>query len=99
MSDLLDRLDAWLKDQSDGLWEHSYGVTIESADNPGWGMDVDLVGTPLGAVPFEEVRFRESESSWYGCSRDATQWHGGGSLGALPAILSVFLDWAEAHRK
>jgi hypothetical protein len=38
----LDVIDAWLKSRADGDWEHHNGVTIESTDNPGWMMRIDL---------------------------------------------------------
>jgi len=38
----LDAIDAWLKNMADGLWEHHNGITIESTDNPGWMMRIDL---------------------------------------------------------
>ena len=38
----------------DGDWEHSFGVVVETLDNPGWRLLVDLEGTGLEAKPFEE---------------------------------------------
>lgn len=35
-------LDSWLVSMSDGNWEHHNGITIESTDNPGWMLSIDL---------------------------------------------------------
>ena len=30
------RLQKWYKSQCNGDWEHSFGIKIETLDNPGW---------------------------------------------------------------
>ena len=47
----LARLEAWYLRQCNGDWEHLYGVTIETLDNPGWSVTIDLTGTKLERVP------------------------------------------------
>ena len=29
-------LERWFKSRCDGSWEHDFGITIETTDNPGW---------------------------------------------------------------
>ncbi len=29
-------LEKWFENHCDGTWEHHYGITIETSDNPGW---------------------------------------------------------------
>jgi hypothetical protein len=29
-------LQAWYAEQCDGDWEHQFGVSVETLDNPGW---------------------------------------------------------------
>jgi len=43
----LSELQKWYFAQCDGDWEHSYGVRIDTVDNPGWTLEIDLVGTNL----------------------------------------------------
>ena len=33
---MLCAIEQYYKENCDGIWEHSYGFTIESCDNPGW---------------------------------------------------------------
>jgi hypothetical protein len=34
--DLLPRLSRWYAAHCSGEWEHQYGVSIQTIDNPGW---------------------------------------------------------------
>ena len=51
---VLEWLQSWSSEQCDGDWEHEWGVTIETVDNPGWFVKVNLEETALagsGASP------------------------------------------------
>ena len=52
-ADLLAQLAAWFATQCNGEWEHQHGITLESCDNPGWILKVDLMDTPLQSKPFD----------------------------------------------
>jgi len=41
------KLQNWYAKQCNGDWEHMQGVKIETSDNPGWFIKVDLEFTPL----------------------------------------------------
>jgi len=36
LANVMERIQDWYRRQCDGDWEHSYGVKIETLDNPGW---------------------------------------------------------------
>ena len=42
---MLERLQRWYLYRCDGDWEHSFGITIETLDNPGWMVTIDLQDT------------------------------------------------------
>ena len=44
---LLDWLQSWYENNCDGDWEHLFGVTIETWNNSGWKVKVDLEDTYL----------------------------------------------------
>ncbi|MEU4549059.1 Imm53 family immunity protein [Nonomuraea dietziae] len=46
----LTSLQSWYASCCDDDWEHSYGVTIGTLDNPGWCMKIDLVDTSLAGT-------------------------------------------------
>ncbi len=98
---LLHRLQDWYGRQCDGDWEHRRGVTIETCDNPGWWVKVELKGTPLEAKVFEPVsenvdarRFQQGPR-WLDCRVLDGVWSGAGDETKLERILEIFLSWAE----
>lgn len=54
MNESLRTIDEWYRRKADGEWEHINGITIESADNPGWVVKVispghfPEAGLPIG---------------------------------------------------
>ena len=34
--DALNWINGWFQSNCDGDWEHGFGITIETLDNPGW---------------------------------------------------------------
>lgn len=87
----------WYAAQCDGDWEHSYGIVIETLDNPGWWVKIDLRDTVLEAMPFADysVGNGDEDASWIHCQRDEKQWQGMGDPTRLEEILKRFLDWAK----
>ncbi len=53
--DTLTRLQNWFDSQCDGEWEHHHGVSIETLDNPGWRVKIDVNGTRLAGRAFSLV--------------------------------------------
>ena len=98
MKSPLAKLTDWYSKQCDERWEHSYGFSITTLDNPGVAVDIDLLGTPLQAVPFKEKSENlGSDSNWIICQRTESKFEGRGSPEKLEAIISEFLAWAEKN--
>ena len=94
--DALFLLQRWYLGQCDGEWEHSFGVRIDTLDNPGWSVRVDLTGTELASLERAPSKVERSEHDW------VTWWAKGsvfeaacGPTNLNEAILS-FLDLAGA---
>jgi hypothetical protein len=94
--DELQELQAWYASQCDEDWEHTYGVTIETLDNPGWMLKVDLRDTELEGRSFEPMGRGDSEddADWIHCKVEKEQFIGCGGAGNLSELLRVFLKWA-----
>lgn len=58
------RLQQWYSAQCNGDWEHSYGIKIDTLDNPGWILTVDLAETNLAGVLVPRDRVVRSEHDW-----------------------------------
>lgn len=99
----LARLQAWYSQQCNGEWEHSSGISIQSCDNPGWWVKINLVDTPLQTSVFNEIaqgvdaRRFSLGSSWLSCHTENGIWHGAGDATRLEQILEIFLAWAEEN--
>ena len=53
--DIIKELQDWYTFQCNGEWEHESGVEIQSCDNPGWWVKIDLKGTVLENKTFETI--------------------------------------------
>ena len=97
--DVLNRLEAWFRSCCDRDWENRYGVTIESTDNPGWWVKVDLSGTMLADRPFPCIDEGEEgvTPEWWSCYIEGMVYNGIGGVGSLSTVIEIFLDWAEAQ--
>ena len=99
MSTPLARLQSWYASQCNEDWEHSYGVSIGTLDNPGWLVEVDLTETELLEKPFNPVNRGDGETDddWIACKTESGKFIGACGPFNLEETLSVFLDWATLH--
>ena len=95
MSGELEELEAWYEAQCDGDWEHQFGPTISTLDNPGWAVDIALEGTALEGREFVPVTDLAPERTWMTCKVSENMFQGRGGAPMLGGILRVFLDWAR----
>lgn len=103
MDDPLQALQAWYAQQCNGDWEHRWGVEITTLDNPGWRVQIDLVGTALEGRDFKS--FTEPVNAldfpgcdrWLDCSIKDDVWQGAGDETKLTPILQTFLAWANSQ--
>jgi hypothetical protein len=92
---LLNRLQSWYASQCDGDWEHDKGVSIDTLDNPGWRICINLVGTTLESRPFEEIEIDRTEEDWLRAWVEDGSWNGAGGALNLRELLTAFLDWSD----
>ena len=92
-ADLLQKLCEWYEEQCNGDWEHGSGVRIETLDNPGWIVKIDLHETASENIVFDRVMFDEGKGNWLTCSKDGTSFQGAGDPSKLPVILEHFLKF------
>jgi hypothetical protein len=97
---MLASLQQWYQKHCNGEWEHQYGVHIETLDNPGWLVKIDLTGTNLAALSFTSIEENVISSwpqsdRWMNCFVRDSVWHGAGDETRLEHILSVFQMWSE----
>lgn len=97
-TDLLQELQNWYQAQCNEDWEHQYGVTIDTLDNPGWQVKIDLKGTDLEGKPFDKIMFGMNAKShpqsdnWLSCEMTDCQYRGFGDSQKLNEIIRTFLN-------
>ncbi len=95
MSNELERLQKWYVNQCNEEWEHTFGITISTLDNPGWLLEVDLTETELESRILNEVKIqRQDKDDWLGCVIHKKKFVGTCGPTNLIELIAIFLDWA-----
>ena len=89
---MIEWLQDWYEKQCDGDWEHGYGIRIETIDNPGWSVEIDLNDTEFSISDFQYELFEKSESDWVGFEVNENVFTGVGDPLKLNIIISVFKE-------
>jgi hypothetical protein len=91
----LERPQSWYAANCDGEWEHQRGVKIDTLDNPGWDLEVDLVGTPLEGRTLVKHLDERSEEDWVSYNVEKSIFGAAGGAENLAEMVDFFLAWAE----
>lgn len=98
----------WYRSNCDGDWEHQYGVKLETLDNPGWLLTIDLTDTDLDGREMIEIKegtasdgcSHEHESpdlsSWLHCSVGENKFIGAGDPTQLVRLFEEFENFRKA---
>jgi len=84
------RIQNWYRSQCDGDWEHSYGLTIETLDNPGWQVTIDLADTPWAAVRVPLEVIERTDRDWVHLEVTAAKFKAAGGPGNLEELIELF---------
>ena len=100
--DELKEIQNWYHSQCNDNWEHEFGVSIETLDNPGWSVKIDLAGTELENINYREYSYGMEEvdstdNNWLVTKKENMQFVGYGGPNKLIEILSVFIKWAKLN--
>lgn len=94
-NNLLSWLEDFYSNHCNGDWEHQYGLQIETIDNPGWSVTIDLVETRFEHRLFNRVEINRTEQDWIACWSIDGHWEGMGGSKNLQEILGIFKEWVE----
>jgi len=101
--DSLNQLQKWYYSQCNGDWEHGYGIKIDTLDNPGWSIKIDLHGTELENKAFQEHSYgmgKDAETSgdnWLICKIEDKVFKGFSGPFKLEEMIRAFLGWAQGN--
>jgi hypothetical protein len=103
ITDPLQELQHWYRSCCNEDWEHSNGVHIDTLDNPGWSLVVDLEGTDLQNRSFQELAIGVGADShpetedWIVCRVVGWKFVAHGGPFKLEEMIATFLAWAKRH--
>lgn len=89
---MLELLQEWYSNHCDGDWEHEYGISIETLDNPGWSVTIDLSNTELEGLHIPYVLHENSKDDWYAYSIEKNIFKGAGDPRKLNRIIEIFIQ-------
>ena len=88
-------LERWYQSHCNDDWEHQYGITIETLDNPGWKVKIDLKGTKAEKRTLDWVKVDRSENNWIHYRVKKFQFELACGALNLSEGLDIFLDWFD----
>jgi hypothetical protein len=96
MNDIILWLQSWFASQCGDDWEYENIISITTTSNPGWGVDIDLVGTSLENFELPYNLIEVSDNDWLGYAFKNNKFSGAGDPTKLTKILEIFREWAES---
>ncbi len=93
--ELLLRLQNWYAEQCDGEWEHNFGFTIKTLDNPGWHLAANVAQPDLETEPETILSFDNGEGDWIHCEIKNGKFLGASDSTKLKLMIETFLDYME----
>lgn len=94
LRDALYLLQRWYSMQSDGAWEHDFGIDIGPLDHPGWTLIVELARTPLAHATLEPSEIKRSHQDWLDYRVEAQRFQAICGPTNLNEAILAFLDFA-----
>ena len=89
-------LEKWYFERCNGDWEHSWGVKIETLDNPGWRLRINLNETRAENRVLERTRIDRSENDWMMYWVEERVFHAACGPLNLSEAIKVFIGWFES---
>ena len=78
----------WYNDKCDGIWEHLFGIKIDSVDNPGWSITIDLDDTYFSELPWKY--YETNDNDWYGYKIENRKFVASGDPLKLDLLIGIF---------
>lgn len=96
--DNIEKLQQWYASQCNGDWEHSYGVHIDTLDNPGWRVAITIEDTDLEEVTMPQIEQDAGDSDWVRCWIEDKKFQGVGDPTKLNFILAKFHELVQQNQ-
>ncbi|WP_205750881.1 immunity 53 family protein [Deinococcus sp. Arct2-2] len=89
----------WFADNCDGDWEHQQGIKIQTTDNPGWHIQVDLYDTDLENISFPFYTVGDIDTDGFGVRCEDFKFNAFGGANSLTQLIALFRKFVERGGK
>lgn len=77
---------------------YALGIKIETLDNPGWIVKIDLTDTKYAGIHIDRVAYDNSEDDWMDCNIEDNVFIGVGGCMKLGEIIRFFRERITSQR-
>jgi len=88
--DLINWLQQWYISNCNGDWEHNYGIKIETIDNPGWYIKIDVSETSLEDKYVGRQMIDNGDTDWYSYKLENSVYEAFGDPLKLELLIIIF---------
>lgn len=92
---ILDWLSQWYESECNGDWEHSFGIVIETLDNPGWHCVIDLRETQWETMDLKLTKESFPDDGWAFYKIEKQKFEISCDPKRLEHCLTYFKKWIE----
>lgn len=97
MDTAISLLQKWYARHCDEDWEHSYGIKLDTLDNPGWILTVDLADTEFSDFSLSMSRVDRSQVDWIQSEISGRRYIACGGVFNLEEMIIQFLIFVGEH--
>ncbi len=83
-------LSQWYQNNCNENWEHIFGISIRTIDNPGWAITIDLEDTDSNLQEMAWQYFETNDNDWYGYKVEDSKFEASGDPSKLNLLIRVF---------
>jgi len=89
-------IEKWYRYHCNGDWEHQWGVSIETLDNPGWRVTINLEGTKAVGRILDKAKIERSKENWLMFWAESNKFEAACGPLNLSEALEVFTTWFDS---
>lgn len=91
-------LQNWFLSECDGNWEHENIIKIQTLDNPGWSISIDLNYTALAQLTIDSGLIDNADDDWYRYEVKNAVYKAAGDPTKLEFLLLKFKEIVDANK-
>lgn len=88
-------LEQWYLSQCNGEWEHAWGIRIETLDNPGWIVTIDLQETKKEGKSIARGKLDRGKNDWIQYWVENSQFQIRCGPLNLSEAIEIFIGWFD----